>query len=88
MKRHNQVALASRVYNVRSQIEVARSTVENLHEMTELVRDGLTLTLEELQEELAAIEEELTPEPLPVAAIGFNVSQHGDGNVIELRRAA
>ena len=88
MKRHEQVALSVRVYDVRSQIEVARSTVENLHELTELVRDGVVLTLENLQEELQDIEELLSPPPIEmsVAAIGFHA--HENGNVIEFRKAS
>ena len=87
MSRYEQVALSARLYNVRSQIEVTRSTVENLHELTELVRDGVVVTLENLQEELQEIEELLLPPPVEMsaAAIGFHIPE--SGNVVPFKAA-
>ena len=87
MKRHEQIAVSARLYDVRSQIEVARSTVENLHELTELVRDGVVVTLENLQEELQEIEVLLSPPPVEMsaAAIGFHVPENG--NVVPFKAA-
>lgn len=83
MLRSEQTALASRVYDVRSQIEVARLTVENMRSLAELVKDGFCVTLEHLQEELESIEEALTPSPVAVA----NMAPVYDGGVVvALRR--
>ena len=83
LKRHEQVALSARVHDVRSQIEIARCTVQSLHELTDLIRDGMLVTLESLQEELTEIEQRLTPPPLPMVAVRVAGS-----NVYELRKAA
>ena len=87
MKRHEQVALSARVYDVRSQVEVARLTVEHLHELTEIVRDGFVLTLENLCEDLEEIENLLSPPPveMSVAAIGFHAPENG--NVVPFKAA-
>ena len=73
MKRQEQVSLSARVYDVRSQIEVVKGTIENLHELTELVRDGMEVTLDDMSDRLLEIEERLSPPPeeQPVSAIGF-----------------
>ena len=87
MKRHEQVALSARLYDVRSQIEVARTTIENLYEMTALVRDGVVVTLDNLGEELQEIEELLSPPPVKMSAatIGFHVPENG--NVVPFKAA-
>jgi len=82
MKRHEQVALSARVYDVRSQVEVLRGTIENLHELTELVRDGMEVTLEDMSERLETIEEALSPPPDEQAldVIGFVTSEYEPKN--------
>ena len=87
LQRHEQVALSARVYDVRSQIEVARTTVESLHELTELIRDGIVVTLEALGEELQEIEGRLAPPPIEMtaAAVGFHAPENG--NVVPFKAA-
>jgi hypothetical protein len=86
MKRHEQVALSARVYDVRSQVEVVKGTIENLQELTELVRDGMEVTLEDMGARLQEIEEALSPPPMEQAVdvIGFVAPEFGPKNGLKV----
>lgn len=85
MLRSERTALASRVYDVRGQIEVARMTIEEVKELTDLVRAGLVVSLENLQDELESIEQKLTPPPVSARDV---VPMFDGSNVVGLRLVA
>jgi len=83
MERYKMVGLSQQVYDVRSQIEILKEALLHVHELTELVRDGFEVTLDDLSNQLAGIEEGLIPPPCDMA-----VSPQSGVNVIHLRKVA
>lgn len=85
LKRYELQQMAETVHDVRSQIEVARIVIEDVHELAELVKSGLTVTLEHLQEELEEVEFKLTPPPVSARDV---VPMFEGSNVVGLRLVA